>query len=155
MRQIRGRPSDPMVAYPGGGWQYTTSRVPAPSGGMPRRSPSVSCASPLMPPVTRVRAGKCRAWLRRKFDQSQGPRPARSPGRTTLLSWSRPASSCTPRLGARGCGPAEPGRRIGGHGLLARLGGFGGGCGGECAASRSAVDVAVSARRSGEKRGVV
>eukprot|EP00965_Chrysotila_dentata_P004383 142449-Pleurochrysis_carterae.AAC.1 len=24
-RQIRGRPSAPMVAYPGGAWQYTTS----------------------------------------------------------------------------------------------------------------------------------
>eukprot|EP00965_Chrysotila_dentata_P129392 4276949-Pleurochrysis_carterae.AAC.1 len=25
MRQMRGRPSAPMVAYPGGAWQYTTS----------------------------------------------------------------------------------------------------------------------------------
>eukprot|EP00965_Chrysotila_dentata_P261988 6214432-Pleurochrysis_carterae.AAC.4 len=25
MRQMRGRPSDPIVAYPGGGWQWTFS----------------------------------------------------------------------------------------------------------------------------------
>eukprot|EP00965_Chrysotila_dentata_P257937 6213051-Pleurochrysis_carterae.AAC.2 len=114
MRQIRGRPSDPMVAYPGGGWQYTTS----PGSSSPWR----------------YAATKSQRLMRIPIDAASDASARRE----------------VPRMAAQ----KEPGRRVGGHGLFARLGGLGGWRGGECAASRSAVDVAVSARRPGKKRGV-
>eukprot|EP00965_Chrysotila_dentata_P255045 6212081-Pleurochrysis_carterae.AAC.4 len=79
MRQIRGR--DRRIRWLRSRVVDGSTRPPralAPLGGKPRRSPSVSCASPSTPLMMRVRVRRCHAWPRRVFDRNQRPQSARS-----------------------------------------------------------------------------